>query len=308
MRRALFTAGMLIAAALAARAVVGPYQLWRFHVASPFTLESMFVAVAAVLAWPAAGPSGLQEPEAWTARQNALACMADCACCCRRFAPNLRDPFLSDDYILVKTPLDRIPELFRAGGGDGAYRPLGYIYYGLVHRIAGTNAVLWHAASLALHIVNCLLVFAVVVSLWPRKRAAALMAALLFGLNGTRPEVVTWTSGAFDLLACLFTLLAVCCVFSFSAHAPSRIALALLLLLAAILSKESAYAGPVIIGGLAVAAGRWRDRTVARFLFGSLSSRRRCWHGGGFSSTVPAAISIQLPAGPRYYPCTSSRS
>ena len=159
----------------------------------------------------------------------------------RWHAPNLSDPFLSDDYILATRATfepTRLLALFHNPGGDGSFRPLGYLYFGLLRRLFGPNPLAWHSVALAIHLANCALLYCIVKTLWGRGPLAGI-AAVLFGLHGTRPEAVTWSAGNFDLLACGFTLAATLC-----ALRRKPIATCVFVALA-ILSKESAYAAPV---------------------------------------------------------------
>ena len=171
------------------------------------------------------------------------------------YAPNLSDPFLSDDYILAARATfepARLLALFHTPGGDGSFRPLGYVYFGLLRRLFGANPLAWHSVALAIHLANCALLYFIVKTLWGKEPLAA-VAALLFGLHGTRPEAVAWSAGNFDLLACAFTFAATLCALRRERwrHA-SFVALA-------ILSKESAYAAPAVMLGFAAAAGRVRE-------------------------------------------------
>jgi hypothetical protein len=93
----------------------------------------------------------------------------------------------------------------------------------------------------------------------------AFTAAVLFGLNGTRPESVAWTAGNFDLLACAFTLAATLAILR------RRVWLALPLLVLAILSKESAYAAPAVIFGFAAAGNRLRESRIRVALIASVA-------------------------------------
>lgn len=198
------------------------------------------------------------------------------------FAFNLNSPFLSDDYILVRAPaptLARFAASLRTVGGDGGFRPLGYLYFSVVHLWAGYSPLRWHLLGLALHLLSCLALYIVVWLLW-RDTLLAVIAVLIFGLNGTRPEAVTWTAGSFDLLAALFTLASLAALLSPMRRGISW-PLGLLLMIAAILSKESAYAYPALLMGFTWAAGRanrwtFRYTALATFVCGSLFVYR--WH------------------------------
>ncbi|MGA2185260.1 MAG: hypothetical protein ABSH47_19750 [Bryobacteraceae bacterium] len=295
-----------VAVLLSVRALEGPFQLGRVWVRSPLTLETVFtVLVGVLLLIVCRRRDGLA---ATRVSGNLALLLLALALTAFAFLPNLRDPFLSDDYIHARgATLDpqRIAHNSVTPGGDGAFRPLGYIWYGLVHAFAGVHPWAWHSCMLALHLVNCALLFAVVRALWGNA-FVSFTATLLFGLHGTRPEVVTWASGSFDLLACALSLTAAWLLFRPAARRSwVSAALALVLLTMAILCKESAYAAPVIIFALAAAAGRLRDRTVRLFLAGSVvvcvalfAWRWLLFHGpGGYvdpSTGRPAILSLHL--------------
>jgi hypothetical protein len=303
--RILVGAGACIALLLAFRALNGPFQLGGEWIRSPFTLETIFALIAGVLLLLAcrrheAARIGI------AASANLPLLLVALAATALAFAPNLHDPLLSDDYILVgRAALDpwRLAHNFVTPGGDGAFRPLGYIWYGVIHAFASDNPFPWHSCMLAVHLVNCTLLFAVVRTLWGNA-LISFTSALLFGLHGSRPEVVTWASDNFDLLACALSLTAAWCLFSPAARWVST-ALALILLTLAILCKESAYATPVILFWLAVGAGRLRDRHVQFFLGGSVvvfvalfAWRWSLFHGpGGYRDPItgrPAILSLHL--------------
>jgi hypothetical protein len=137
------------------------------------------------------------------------------------------------------------------------------LYFDLVKGWAGWEPWRWHLLDLIRHVADCGLLFFLVWTLW-RKSFLAFAAAVLFGLNGARPEVAVWNGASCDSLAAFFVLAALLCVFrspagriSFAALAAANIFVAL-----AILSKESAYAAPILLLAFAAASGRLRQRPV----------------------------------------------
>lgn len=263
--RSLTAVSLAAALAISLRAWMGPFSVGPLRFVSPMGIESLFAAsLLAMLLLRCQGASevsGKAGPFPVTALLLALAAVA------AAFIPDLRDPFLSDDYILVsRATLDpaRILAVFHTPGGDGSFRPLGYLYYALLHQFGGMDPLKWHACALAIHLINCALLYAIVWTLWPG-RGTAFTAAVLFGLNGTRPESVAWTAGNFDLLACAFTLAATLAILR------RRVWLALPLLVLGILSKESAYAAPAVIFGFAAAGNRLRESRVRLALAASVA-------------------------------------
>ena len=232
---------------LALRAGLGAFSLAGVRVGSPLGLESCFGC--AFLALLFIRTSGKQHHSEWTIPLAAALALVALA-----YAPNLSDPFLSDDYILAARATfepARLLALFHTPGGDGSFRPLGYVYFGVLRFLFGANPLAWHSVGLVIHLVNCAVLYFIVKELWGQGRLAAI-AALLFGLHGTRPEAVAWSAGNFDLLACAFSFAATLCALR------RRTLAACAFVALAILSKESAYAAPAIMLGFAAAAGRVR--------------------------------------------------
>jgi hypothetical protein len=153
--------------------------------------------------------------------------------------------FLSDDFVLVdiaRTIRFAARPLFTTAGGDGFFRPIGYISLKLTSLCVGVNPISWHATALALHVANVLLVFLLATRL-SATRLAATFAAALFAIHGTRPETAAWIAGRFDLLATFFVLAG---LLFFSTGYPYQIA-SLVCMVLAILSKESAYIFPLLL-------------------------------------------------------------
>ncbi len=178
------------------------------------------------------------------------------------YAPSLPYPFLFDDYVHLSNAAGesfsgmlRRVLLDHPSGGDMFFRPLGYVSYWLNFRWAGFSPIAWHTYGLALHLANTLLVF-----LLCRKLFAAwlpvLTASLLFALHGAHVEAVCWLAAQFDLLAALFVLLA---LLSALENRPWLVAIGSVL---ACLSKESAYALPMLIACLAFFVANSRRRAV----------------------------------------------
>jgi hypothetical protein len=85
-------------------------------------------------------------------------------------------------------------------------------------------------------------------------RSAAWFAAALFAIHGSRPEAVVWMAGRFDLLAGLFTLVSLA-AFVRAWETPKWVWWMVAMAAAALgmLSKESAYALPLMVAVFAVA-------------------------------------------------------
>lgn len=104
---------------LALRALLGPFSLAAVRVASPLGIESCFAC--AFLALLFVRTPGKQHHAEWTIPLAAVLALIALA-----YAPNLSDPFLSDDYILAARATfepARLLALFHTPGGDGSFRP-----------------------------------------------------------------------------------------------------------------------------------------------------------------------------------------
>ena len=185
------------------------------------------------------------------------------------YAPTLNDPFAGDDY-LVLAPV-------RALGGweliwksvllrDNIpyWRPLISPLYALEVHGFGLRPALFHAVTLALHLVNVLLVGLLAERLSGR-RSVGLLAGLLFGINPAHTTTVAQISSTVELQSVAFYLLAVLCAV-LAVGAPGRsptgtasgagrqaqrwYAAALLCFVLALLTKESTASAAAVIAAV----------------------------------------------------------
>jgi hypothetical protein len=177
--------------------------------------------------------------------------------------------FLSDDFVLLKHARSlrgALRPLFTTGGGDGFFRPIGYMSLAFTSAWAGASPVLWHVTALALHVTNTELVYVLAVKL-DRSRLAAIFAALLFAIHGTRPEAVVWIAGRFDVLSTFFVLCGLLFFIQSQHDLPptgyvySLASMACMIL--AILTKESAYVFPLLLVLFLVSHGHCSRRQIA---------------------------------------------
>ncbi len=164
------------------------------------------------------------------------------------FARYLDFPLLADDYSHIwnarHADAKALAAHFTVAETDRFFRPVGYLSYAFDAQWAGLRATAWRGGNLAIHMVNTLLIFWLCVEMG-LSRFGAFAGALIFGLHGSRPEAVTWVAARFDLLAVLF---GVGCILAVLRGA--RVALSGALLIAALLSKESAYVVPFLAMGM----------------------------------------------------------
>jgi tetratricopeptide (TPR) repeat protein len=184
----------------------------------------------------------------------------------------LHDRFVWDDVPLIQQD-DRLRSFGRLGdifASDffarseeavkyGYYRPLVTTSYLLDRSMHGLAPRAFHVTNLILHFACTVLVYAVGIRVLALPRIAALAGALLFAVHPVHTESVTWISGRTDVLATCFVLGALL------AHAAALlppagaspqasrrrrnalVALAALLLVLGLLSKELAIAFPVLV-------------------------------------------------------------
>src|SRR5580704_14614683 len=141
-RLGLAIAGVL----LAARALFGPFDR-PFAVHSPINAEGWFAIVLAVLVClrlrPADASPDVAAPQPGPFR--AWYVWAGCACGIAligaAFAGSIHDYFLADDFILLHYARDfhfDLRRVFATGGGDGFFRPVTNLLFGLTFQWAGT--------------------------------------------------------------------------------------------------------------------------------------------------------------------------
>ena len=182
----------------------------------------------------------------------------------------------------------------------GMYIPVTYTVWGLLAAVAkqapaapgmpALNPSIFHLANLGLHLLNVLLVFAILRRLLDKEWAAA-AGALLFGVHPIQVEAVAWSTGMKDVLGGFFSLLALWGYLSYAAEKRARprgwkYAAATLAYALALLSKPSSAAMPVVAWVLDCFLLRrsWRQATGALAPWAILA--------------VPAAIATKLAQDP----------
>jgi hypothetical protein len=180
------------------------------------------------------------------------------------YAPSLTIPLIADDYPNLSQSLT-----YGAPGGiatllhDAQFRLRATSYWAMywLWQAAGLTPLVYHAASLLLHIANTWLVFFVAAA-WPRMRPAAFWAAAFFAVHEGHQEAVMWFSAINELLMFLFGMASLSCWRSAPDGAkparPRELAGVVLFALA-LLSKESAiFLLPLFV--LVVEPAQWRRR------------------------------------------------
>src|SRR5579863_1129274 len=213
-------------------------------------LESFFgLAVILLLMYRCgSGPGQSIEPRLKLDSSDALPMMLIALMICLAYWRSARISFLSDDYVLVSMAQNfsgNYRATFTQGGGDGFFRPLGYISLWWTWPWAGLNPIRWHWAGLLLHMANALLVYALAGAIG-LSRSSSWFASALFAWHGANPEAVVWIAGRFDLLATPFALVALVAFIKLWEEGQLGWGIVAWASLAAgLLSKESAYAVPL---------------------------------------------------------------
>ena len=159
------------------------------------------------------------------------------------YFPALRGGFVWDDVIFAEEPVIHAASGLRSIWfapadirNEGHYWPLVYSSFWLEHKLWGLNTAGYHAVNIALHLLNCLLLWRLMLRL--RVPGAAVIAAV-FAVHPVHVESVAWIIERKDVLSGLFYLGAVLVWIRFvQAPRPARYALALVLFTAGLLSKS----------------------------------------------------------------------
>jgi protein O-mannosyl-transferase len=131
------------------------------------------------------------------------------------------------------------PETYAASGGHNIYRPLRTLDFAVDWAVSGGQPWFFHLRSMLYHALGSILLLLVFRRLLPTP--AALAGAVLFAVHPVHVESVAWISSRGDMLLCCFFLGAL------YLHLRGRTLPACLLLLGALLSKETAVVFPAAV-------------------------------------------------------------
>ena len=168
------------------------------------------------------------------------------------YFPALQGGFVWDDVIFSEEPVIHAADGLRSIWfspadirNEGHYWPLVYTSFWLEHRVWGLEPLGYHAVNIVLHLLNCLLLWRLLLRL--RVPGAAVIAAV-FAVHPVHVESVAWIIERKDVLSGLFYLSAVLVWTRFVAEPrPARYALALALFTAGLLSKSVVVTLPVAL-------------------------------------------------------------
>jgi hypothetical protein len=212
--------------------------------------------------------------------------------------PVLSFPFLTDDFNFLHRARGFNLSQLLPDARVALYRPLSReAYFGFLVALGGNHPLWGHLLNLILAIACVVLVTSIARHLGGTH--VGLVAGLLFASLGPLPFLVGWISGSQDLLAMLFTLVAI------RLQLARRTAAAIGLMGAALLSKETAL---FALPGLALLPGVGRDwKTVRRtaaysvglaVLWAALNSKARALLTGGLATGAGGYVGLDNPRFP----------
>lgn len=226
--------------------MLGPFALLGIAVNAPLNPEGVFGALVTGMLLVRRGDTSVPSSDRKGAVYAVLIALV-------ALYPAGRVGLLSDDFILVSQAqsftLSTLVPLFTSAGGDGFFRPLGYLSFDLNALTGG-----WHWVSLGIHAANAGLV-ALLAARLGGSGLVAFLAGTLFALHGTHLEAAVWIAGRFDLLAVLFALGA---LLLFGRNTAGALACTL----AALWSKEAAFVLPGLVSLLAWHEGKAQRTTL----------------------------------------------
>ena len=201
---------------------------------------------------PAVAPTGVATLLDDPSSRDALTALAIALLAAVSYLPALSGGFVWDDVIFSEEPVIHAvsglksiwfsPSDIR---NEGHYWPLVYSGFWLEHKLWGLNPAGYHAVNIALHLLNCLLLWRLLERL--RVPGAAVIAAV-FAVHPVHVESVAWIIERKDVLSALFYLTAVLVWVRFVEQPRAwRYALALMLFAAGLLSKSVVVTLPVAL-------------------------------------------------------------
>jgi hypothetical protein len=175
--------------------------------------------------------------------------------------------FFDDDFQwLVGSWSFRPAQLVAFGSLSHFYRPVIDIYFAVMTPLLGGSPVLFHAASIALHAANVLVVFALARRLWgppsggPSASLFGFVTALFFAVQPSDIDAIAWVGALAEAIGALFGCLSLLWFLRWREEGESRFrALSVATFALALLTHESSVVFlPVII--LADVLSLWRVR------------------------------------------------
>ena len=257
---------------LTLRSWSGHEAYWMLAVKSPLVAESFVAVTFLLLVLSRSRREQIPESRRFqNARWEDVAVIVLLAALCLgSFAWSLSMPFVYDDYGHVSyassTSLRTIGNMFVHSHVDSFFRPVGFFFYFLNFKWAHWDPFRWHCWNLGLHILNCILVYALSKQLGFSIFASA-FAGAIFAVHGSRAEPVCWTDAQFDLLVTLFVVGALLCFGCYAkfTHLRWLVAGAGCCVLA-LATKEAAFSIPFLLAALLIFYKGEEQKRLARIL------------------------------------------
>jgi len=191
---------------------------------------------------------------------------------------SLAIPYLSDDFAYLAraerspTVLDAMKAHF--GGNEPFFRPMSYALFWFLYRLSPDDATLGHALSMALFIVDCLLIVPALRRCGAGRRMAH-FCAILFAANPLGVDLVYWVTNHCSLLSLAFFLATIAWL-PRRTLTPARAALLAAFSAGAYLSKEDTFLLPLAACAVAWLSAPRSSRSVR----------------GAFRLAAPSAIAL----------------
>lgn len=125
------------------------------------------------------------------------------------YVRGLENQFVAEDFLFVSQFNASFDEAWQSMLTSSRVWPVGVVYRWVMFQFSGTSPIGYHAASLAIHMINVLLVFYLANRLSGDRRVGW-TAALIFAVYPRHHQPVLWMSGNLVPLSTLFGLICVC--------------------------------------------------------------------------------------------------
>ncbi len=205
--------------------------------------------------------------------------------------------FDDDTGILANTlfhqlSLDNIIQIFKTTN-LGMYAPISGLLYTILYTMGKGDPLIFHAASLLLHLANIILVYKILKLIFPENPTIFGLCTLLFAIHPIQSESIAWVASMSTPLYALFYFSAILTYLNFAAtQEQKQYWLTLLFFILALLSKSAAVTLPLIL----IAIDYYQQKSIGvkhivgklpffifSFLFGALTFVTRTNEGHSIS-------------------------
>ncbi len=130
----------------------------------------------------------------------------------------------------------------------GNYHPLVTLTNAIEYSISGLNPTTYHVTNLAIHLINTLLVFMLVMKISRQNQIISFAVAILFGIHPMHVESVVWISERKDVLYAAFYLSAIIQYINYvEKNKKVKYVLSIMFFLLSLLSKSMAVTLPLVL-------------------------------------------------------------